>query len=365
VTYPVLRAVARGRRDLTILHVDAHPDLYDEFEGDRYSHACPFARTMEEGLARRLVQVGIRTMNAHQRRQADRFGVEVIDMRGWQAGVRPRTDGPVYLSIDLDGLDPAFAPGVSHRDPGGLSVREVLDLVQGVGGVLVGADIVEYNPRQDIGGVTAMVAAKLVKEVAGRMLEEDPKDLVTHEEKVCAKDGRFVTYSQVCLSSLYQQDQFQIMATASHMSYDSPPPFAAVFAEVEVDTETGLVRVVKVVEAVDCGQVVNPQMAEGQIEGAAVMGIGMALFEQTEDDPRNGAPINNSLADYVMAVNADVPASEVRCLDYPDKEINALGARGIGEIGLAGIAAAITDAVHPASGVRVRELPVTIEDLLV
>ncbi|HET9317628.1 MAG TPA: molybdopterin cofactor-binding domain-containing protein, partial [Vicinamibacteria bacterium] len=105
-----------------------------------------------------------------------------------------------------------------------------------------------------------------IVEVAGRMLEEDPKDLVTHDQKVCAKDGRFVSYEQVCLSSLYQKDQFQIMATASHMSYDSPPPFAAVFAEVEVDTETGLVRVLKVVEAVDCGQVVNPQMAEGQVE---------------------------------------------------------------------------------------------------
>lgn len=172
VTYPVLRAVARGRRDITILHVDAHPDLYDEFEGDRYSHACPFARIMEEGLARRLVQVGIRTMNGHQRHQADRFGVEVIDMRAWQAGERPRADGQIYLSIDLDGLDPAYAPGVSHRDPGGLSVREVIGLVQGVGGVLVGADIVEYNPRQDIGGITATVAAKLVKEVAGRMLAE-------------------------------------------------------------------------------------------------------------------------------------------------------------------------------------------------
>jgi arginase len=172
VTYPVLRAVARVRRDLTILHVDAHPDLYDEFEGDRYSHACPFARVMEEGLDRRLVQVGIRTMNGHQRRQADRFGVEVIDMRAWQTGERPGTDGPMYLSIDLDGLDSAYAPGVSHRDPGGLSVREVIDLVQRAGGVLVGADIVEYNPRQDIGGVTAVVAAKLVKEVAGRMLAE-------------------------------------------------------------------------------------------------------------------------------------------------------------------------------------------------
>jgi len=170
VTYPVLRAVARGHTRLTILHIDAHPDLYDEFEGDRFSHACPFARIMEEGLASRLVQVGIRTMNDHQRAQAERFGVEVIDMRAWQTGARPSVDGAVYISIDLDGLDPAFAPGVSHRDPGGLSVREVIGLVQGSGGYVVGADIVEYNPRQDLGGVTAAVAAKLVKEVAGRMM---------------------------------------------------------------------------------------------------------------------------------------------------------------------------------------------------
>ena len=120
VTYPVMRAVAARHPGLTILHIDAHPDLYDEFEGNRLSHACPFARIMEEGLATRLVQVGIRTMNGHQREQARRFGVETIDMRAWAAGSRPEVTGPVYVSIDLDGLDPAFAPGVSHREPGGL-----------------------------------------------------------------------------------------------------------------------------------------------------------------------------------------------------------------------------------------------------
>jgi agmatinase len=170
VTYPIVRAMARTHPALSILHIDAHSDLYDEFEGDRFSHACPFARIMEERLARRLVQVGIRTMNPPQRSQADRFGVEVIDMRAWQSGTRPALDGDVYLSIDLDGLDPAHAPGVSHREPGGLSVRDVLTLVQESGGTLVGADLVEYNPRQDLGGMTATVAAKLVKEVAGRML---------------------------------------------------------------------------------------------------------------------------------------------------------------------------------------------------
>jgi agmatinase len=170
VTYPILRAVHSAHDACTILHIDAHPDLYEDFEGDRYSHACPFARIMEEGLAARLVQVGIRAMNGHQREQADRYGVEVIDMRAWQAGVRPAITGDVYLSIDLDGIDPAHAPGVSHREPGGLTVREVLGLVQNVGGVMIGADVVEFNPAQDIGGLTAHVAAKLVKEVAARML---------------------------------------------------------------------------------------------------------------------------------------------------------------------------------------------------
>ena len=169
VTYPVVRAVASAHPGLTVLHIDAHPDLYDEFEGNRLSHACPFARIMEEGLASRLVQVGIRTANGHQREQARRFGVEVIDMRAWAAGTRPTVGGPIYVSIDLDGLDPAFAPGVSHREPGGLSVRDVIGLVHALPAPPVGADIVEFNPRQDPAGVTAHVAAKLIKELAGRV----------------------------------------------------------------------------------------------------------------------------------------------------------------------------------------------------
>ena len=170
VTYPVLRAIAAAHGPVTILHIDAHPDLYESFAGDRFSHACPFARIMEEGLALRLVQVGIRTFNGTQRKQAARFGVEVIEMPAWIAGVRPGVlTGPVYCSIDLDGIDPAFAPGVSHREPGGLTVREVLTLVQSLPASLVGADVVEYNPDTDVDGVTAPVAAKLVKELAGRM----------------------------------------------------------------------------------------------------------------------------------------------------------------------------------------------------
>ncbi len=170
VSFPVLRALGPRYPGLTVLHLDAHPDLYEDFEGDRLSHACPFARVMEEGLAHRLVSVGIRTMSRHQREQADRYDVTTIDMRDWSRGMRPTLTGPVYLSLDLDGLDPAFAPGVSHREPGGLTVREALSLIQGLPEPFVGADVVEYNPLADTQGVTAQVAAKLVKEIAGRMI---------------------------------------------------------------------------------------------------------------------------------------------------------------------------------------------------
>jgi arginase len=171
ITYPILRAVRKSYPALTILHLDAHADLYDEFEGDRYSHACPFARIMEEKLANRLVQVGIRTLTGHLRDQVKRFAVDVIDMRAWVAGKRPMNTGPVYLSLDLDVLlDPTFAPGVSHWEPGGLSTREVIQIIQSVGGTLIGADVVEYNPVRDPSGMTGMVAAKLVKEIAARML---------------------------------------------------------------------------------------------------------------------------------------------------------------------------------------------------
>jgi agmatinase len=167
VSYPILRAIGPLHPKLTVLHIDAHADLYDEFDGDRYSHACPFARVMEESLTDRLVQVGIRTLTGDQQTQAVRFGVEMIDMRAWADGARPSIGGPVYVSLDLDALDPAFAPGVSHREPGGLSVRDVLGILHALDGPIVGADIVEYNPVQDLGGLTAQVAAKFVKELAG------------------------------------------------------------------------------------------------------------------------------------------------------------------------------------------------------
>jgi arginase len=171
VTYPLIKGLSQSIPDLNILHFDAHPDLYDSFEGDRYSHACPFARIMEEGLAKRLVSVGIRSMTDHLKRQKERLGVEIFDMRAFDPKMTISFTGPVYLSLDLDVLDPAFAPGVSHHEPGGLTTRELIRLIQSFEGTLIGADIVEYNPYRDVQNMTAMVAAKLLKEIAARFID--------------------------------------------------------------------------------------------------------------------------------------------------------------------------------------------------
>jgi agmatinase len=172
VSFPAVAGLIEIHGPLEILHFDAHPDLYDDFAGDPYSHASPFARIMEAGRARRLVQVGIRTLNRHTRAQAERFGVEIVEMRHFAADAVPIPGGPLYISVDLDGFDPAFAPGVSHHEPGGLSVRDVLNVLDRVRSPLVGADIVELNPSRDVNGVTATLAAKLVKELAALTQEK-------------------------------------------------------------------------------------------------------------------------------------------------------------------------------------------------
>jgi arginase len=125
---------------------------------------------MEAGLAKRLVQVGIRTMNRHQREQAEKFGVDVVEMRGLPAYGKLKAAGPVYITFDMDVLDPAFAPGISHREPGGMSVREAIAHLHAIEGEIVGADLVEYNPVRDVAGMTATVAAKILTEILGKMV---------------------------------------------------------------------------------------------------------------------------------------------------------------------------------------------------
>lgn len=169
ITYPIVRAYAGRYPGLRIVHVDAHPDLYPVFGGNRYSHACPFARILEDTSVAGLTQIGIRTMSAPQREIADRYGVRVYGPSQIEEACSQLPGGPVYVSVDLDGLDPAFAPGVSHREPGGVSVRDVLDVLARIPGPVVGCDVVELNPDQDVQDMTATVAAKFAKEFIARM----------------------------------------------------------------------------------------------------------------------------------------------------------------------------------------------------
>jgi arginase len=168
ITYPVLRAFAGAEPD-AIVHFDAHGDLYDSFEGDRYSHACPFARVMEERLAGRLLQVGVRTLTTHQRQQAAKFDVAIFGPERWRDAIPvvAALRGTVYVSLDIDVLEPMLAPGLSHPEPGGLTVREVLEVLTAIAAPIVGADVVEYNPANDLRDLTAHVAAKFVKELVG------------------------------------------------------------------------------------------------------------------------------------------------------------------------------------------------------
>jgi agmatinase len=169
VTYPIVAALAARHGPLNILHFDAHPDLYADFEGNPRSHASPFARIMEGGHAKKLVQVGIRTLTRHCREQAERFGIEILPMTGFDLAQVSVLEGPLYISLDLDGIDPSEAPGVSHPEPGGLRLREVLAAIHKQTARIVGADVVELNPDRDVGGVTAILAAKLVREIASRI----------------------------------------------------------------------------------------------------------------------------------------------------------------------------------------------------
>lgn len=171
ITYPLVKGMHRALGDFAVLHFDAHPDCYVQFEGNRFSHASPFSRIMEDGVCSRLVSVGIRTATGEQREQKARFGMEWLEMKGREDWPVLSFDTPVYISLDLDVLDPAYAPGVSHHEPGGMTTRHVLDIIHSIDAPIIGADVVELNPSRDINSVTAMTAAKFIREIAGRMLD--------------------------------------------------------------------------------------------------------------------------------------------------------------------------------------------------
>ena len=169
VSYPVISSFADKYEKLNILHLDAHADMYDNFDNNPYSHASPFARIMETGKINSLMQVGIRTSTTHLREQAERFNVTVIEMKDFNSDFLRTLKAPLYISIDLDVLDPAFAPGISHYEPGGMTSRQLLEIIQNIPVDIVGADLVELNPTRDVNNMTAMVGFKILKELIAKM----------------------------------------------------------------------------------------------------------------------------------------------------------------------------------------------------
>jgi arginase len=170
ITAPILRAIGKRIPAITLVHFDAHPDLYADYEGNPHSHASPFARIMEEQLVHRLIQIGVRTLNAHQHEQAEKYAVKIYEIKNLPDPTHLNLAGPIYVSFDMDALDPAFAPGVSHWEPGGMTTREAISYLHALPGPIIGADLVEFNPVQDATGLTATVAAKILKELLGKML---------------------------------------------------------------------------------------------------------------------------------------------------------------------------------------------------
>ena len=140
--------------------------------------------------------------------------------------------------------------------------------------------------------------------------------------------------------------------------------FGAQFVEVEVDAVTREIRIRRALAVIDAGKIMNALTAKSQIQGGMIWGIGMALLESTELDPHSGGPITQNLADYLVPCNADIPDLAVEFIEVPDYAFNPLGVRGIGEIGITGITAAIANAVHHATGIRVRKLPLTLDKLM-
>lgn len=217
-----------------------------------------------------------------------------------------------------------------------------------------------------VSGMAVQRAAEKVREqirtAATSLLDASPEKLELAEESVVAPDGTRVSLARVCERAMYESNQFQIAATASCVPAQSPPPFLANFAEVAVDTETGRVCVLRYVAAVDCGVPINPHLAEGQMEGAIVNGIGYALTEEMLISSK-GRVRNPSLFDYKIPGALDTPKIEVVLVDSYEPT-GPMGAKSVGEIGINGPIPTIANAVYDAVGVRLRETPFTPERVL-
>ena len=215
--------------------------------------------------------------------------------------------------------------------------------------------------------VTGAAVKKAAEDVLSQILEQGKKllevDEVTIENnQVVSTDGQSISYQDICTKSFYTDHQTQIQAVASKVSYDSPPPYNATFADVIVDTETGFVKVNKIVSITDSGQIINPQMSEGQAEGAIPQSLGMTLTEHMIFDDK-GRPINTDFENYHIYTSIDMPEIIAEFV-HTDEPTGPYGAKAVAEIPINGPAPAVANAIYNACGVRIRECPITPEKVL-
>jgi putative selenate reductase molybdopterin-binding subunit len=214
-----------------------------------------------------------------------------------------------------------------------------------------------------ISGMAVRKAAEQARqklfERAALMLKISTDGMIARDECIQAPDGRSISLGEIGLHSLHALNQEQIMGSASHVSMVSPPSFGSQFAEVEVDIESGEVRVKKLALAVDCGTVINPQMAEGQMEGGMAQALGYAVSEEMAYD-QQGRLLTTRFGDYRIFQADEMP--DMTCILVPSyEESGPFGAKGLGEITAEGVAPAVANAVYHATGLRLRSLPLTPE----
>jgi xanthine dehydrogenase YagR molybdenum-binding subunit len=297
--------------------------------------------------------------------------------RGAEVRVRLLADGTARASCATQdigtGTYTVFAEIVSDKT--GLPVEKVH--------VILGDSSLPPGPTSGGSSATASVIPAIVKATENAVQAVLKAAVATPSSPFHAADPKTL---KMTAGKVHVQDKmpdsgipFQEVLTAAklagldgHAKTDSTPEqkkysihsFGAHFCEVSYDPEIVRLRVTRWLTVIDGGRMINAKTARNQIQGSVTMGIGMGMLEETVYDQRTGQPINNNFADYLVAVNADVPDIEVEFLDYPDTILNEYGARGIGEIGLTGCASALTSATYHATGVRVREVPIRIEKLL-
>jgi len=340
-----------------------------------------FEQTMETSGLDDCVNIGLQAMDYYKKREAFKNQKDVV-RKGIGMGVVMHGSGIAGLDMAAATLkmndDASFNLLVGATDIGTGSDTILAQMAAEVLGIPV-EDFIVYSSDTDFtpfdkgayassttyisGGAVKKAAEKIadqIREHAAMMLDiKDSNSLILGDRRVTAPDGSSVTFTDVALNSLHNKDQHQIMATASHMSYKSPPPTAAQFAEVEVDTETGEVRVTRLLMVVDCGRVINPITAAGQVEGGMAQGLGFVHNEETVYD-KKGMMANARLAAYHPYKPNEMPPMDVIFVQTDDPS-GPFGAKSIAEISIDGVAPAVVNAVHNAAGIWLRDLPVTPE----